>query len=85
VNFKKTFAGHYNNNVFSLLISHLLERDQLYKEVNSPVSLQVIAKQRRQGTHWFGWLGGIVVRTLDLQLSVSGSVSSHDTVRLFLS
>jgi len=30
-----------------------------------------------------GWLGGIVVRTLDLQLSVVGSISSYDTTGYF--
>jgi len=29
-----------------------------------------------------GWLGGVVVRTLDLRLSITGSI--HDTARLFL-
>ena len=30
------------------------------------------------------WLGALVVRTLDLRLSVAGSISGHDTARLYL-
>jgi len=39
-------------------------------------------------SNWFDhkemWLGGLVVRTSDLRLSVVGSISGHDTARLFL-
>ena len=30
------------------------------------------------------WIGWVVVRTLELRLSVTGSISSHDTAQLFL-
>ena len=36
--------------------------------------------------HQYGttWLGGVVVRTLDLRLSVMGSIPGYDTAWLFL-
>ena len=34
--------------------------------------------------HQIGRLSGVLVRTLDLRLSVAGSIPSNDTVRLFL-
>jgi len=30
------------------------------------------------------WFGGVVVRTLDLRLSITGSIPSHETAGLFL-
>ena len=38
----------------------------------------------QQLTHLWGWLGGVMVRTLDLWLAVAGSNPGHDTAWLFL-
>ena len=40
-------------------------------------------KKKMKWVHW--WLGGVVVRTSDLQLAVAGSPPGHDTAWLFIS